>query len=270
MNDKFHIEPLNEAEISQLKGFAPPDWHFDLEAFLLENFGLDHFFAFVAKTGDKIIAVGNGIFNGNAGWAGNIIVDENFRRQGIGLAITQAIVDEFKRRNCRSVLLIATNAGMPVYYKLGFKTSMNYSFYRCPFPFDFNDDGHIRKIRKSDFEKILAFDSFVTGEDRLQFLSKYIMSGWGFYKKGIQGFYLPDFGAGFIAAENTEAGLSLLRFKLSSPGQIVVIPEENFAAAGFLEQIGCIETNIAPRMFLGEETNWHPEMIFSRAAGYCG
>ncbi len=270
MNDNFHIKPLNEAEISQLKGFAPADWHFDLESFLSEHFGKDHFFAFVAKTKGKIIAVGNGVFNGNAGWAGNIIVDEHYRRQGIGTAITQAIVDEFKRRNCSSVLLIATNNGMPVYYKLGFKTSLNYSFYRCPFPLDFNEDGHIQKIRKTDFEKILALDRFATGEDRRMFLSKFILSGWGFYKNGMQGFYLPDFGAGYIAAENAEAGLSLLRFKLSKPGQIVVIPEENFAASGFLEEIGCVETTIAPRMYLGQETSWHPEMIFSRAAGYCG
>jgi GNAT superfamily N-acetyltransferase len=270
MKTNYQIEALKREEIPELKNFAPADWNFDLPAFLLQHFGKDYFFAFTAKSEGRIVATGNGIFTGKAGWAGNIIVDEKFRLRGIGTAITKTIADEFIRRNCRSILLIATSSGMPVYYKLGFKTSLKYSFYKCPLLLDWQDEGYIRKIRKTDFEKILAIDKFCTGEDRKLLLSNFISKGYVFDKNGIQGFYLPDFGAGFIAAESSESGLSLLRFKLSKPGQIVVIPEENFAASGFLEQMGCIETNIAPRMFLGQETDWHPEMIYSRAAGYCG
>jgi GNAT superfamily N-acetyltransferase len=270
MNEDFKIEPLTWAEIPKLKGFTPMDWNFDLPAFLKLHFGKDYFFAFVAKSESKIVAVGNGIINGNVGWAGNIIVAENFRRQGIGTGITQIIVEEFKRKNCHSILLIATNSGMPVYYKMGFKTSTKYSFYKCPPSLEWNNDSFIRKIRKTDHKKILALDRFFTGEDRSSLLLNFISPGWGFDNKSIIGFYLPSFGAGFIGAESPEAGLNLLRLKLSNPKQIVVIPEENFAASGFLEQIGSIETAIAPRMYLGEEIDWHPEMIFSRAAGYCG
>ena len=270
MNKNFTIEALKWDEIPGLKNFAPSDWNFDLPAFLSQHFGKDYFFAFVAKSNNRIVATGNGIFTGNAGWAGNIIVDEPFRRQGIGTAITKKIVEEFSHRNCRSVLLIATNSGMPVYYKSGFKTSINYSFYSCPILPESNKVSHIRKISKADYEKIFILDKLATGEERKVFLGNFISGGWLYEEQGIQGFYLPGFGAGFIVAKNSEAGLSLLRFKLSKPGQIVVIPEENFAASGFLELMGCIETSIAPRMFLGQESDWHPEMIFSRAAGYCG
>ena len=270
MNKNFTIEALKWDEIPDLKDFAPSDWTFDLSAFFSQHFGKEYFFAFVAKSNNRIVATGNGIFTGNAGWAGNIIVDEPFRRLGIGTAITKKIVKEFSQRNCRSVLLIATNSGMPVYYKLGFKTSINYSFYRCPKLQESKNDTHIRKIRKADHEKIHTLDRLATGEDRKVFLGNFISDGWVYLEKGIQGFYLPGFGAGFIVASNAEAGLSLLRMKLSVPGQTLVIPEENFTASGFLEQIGCTETTIAPRMFLGQETDWHPEMIFSRAAGYCG
>jgi len=270
MNENLKIEPLSWDEIPKLKGFAPMDWNFDLPSFLKFHFGKEYFFAYVAKSDNKIVAVGNGIINENTGWAGNIIVAENYRRRGLGTVITQNIVGEFRCMNCRRVLLIATSDGMPLFYKMGFKTSTNYSFYKCSHVVDWNNNSHIRRIRKADHKKILAMDRFITGENRSLLLSAFIPSGWVFVDKEIEGFYLPSFGAGFIGARSSEAGLNLLRLKLSNPKQIVVIPEENFAASGFLEQIGSIETAIAPRMYLGEEIGWHPEMIFSRAAGYCG
>jgi len=235
-----------------------------------QHFDLACFFAYVAKINNQIVATGNGIFTGNAGWVGNIVVDEKYRRQGIATAITQKIVAEFMRLDCLSILLIATNSGMPVYYKLGFKTSTNYSFYQCPLISEINNHRYIRKIETDDYVQIFTLDKLATGENRLSLLANYVSNGFVYAKNDVQGYYLPGFGAGFIVATTAEAGLSLLKFKLTKPGQIVVIPEENFAATSFLEQIGCIETTIAPRMFLGEETNWHPEMIFSRAAGWCG
>ena len=58
------------------------------------------------------------------GWNGyitNLFVEEPFRKQGVGTELIQRLVRQAKKRNCYIIMLHASEMGMPVYEKMGFK-----------------------------------------------------------------------------------------------------------------------------------------------------
>lgn len=264
------IRRLKYEEIALLRGFAPPDWHFYLEQFMKFHLDQPYFVPLIADFSGNVVGVGNGICNGSAGWIGNIIVTEEFRRKGIGTAITQGVIRELEKMKCRSFLLIATHDGIPLYRKLGFSQESNYCFYQIKKILQESPNPHIRSINESDFDELLKMDFQATGELRESLINRVLETGLVYFDKKTEGFYLPEFGQGYIVARNHVAGLSLLSYKLSTKPGILVIPEQNFAANTFVEKMGYPETNISPRMMLGKNLCWKPSMIYSRAAGYCG
>ncbi len=58
----------------------------------------------------------------------NVYTNQNYRRQGIGVKMVQSLIDEAKSRGCTEIGLDATQAGKPLYEKLGFIGSDSYMF----------------------------------------------------------------------------------------------------------------------------------------------
>ena len=92
-----------------------------LDAVLLLHFGRGYFQARVSAESDRILAVGQGIATGHAGWIGNIIVRPEARNRGLGSRVTLDIVNLLRAQGCSTLLLVATELGEPVYQKLGFR-----------------------------------------------------------------------------------------------------------------------------------------------------
>lgn len=92
------------------------------------------------------------------------------------------------------------------------------------------------------------------------------------YAKGskINGFYLPDLGEGLIFAENSEAGVELMKVKYAKSDK-AVIPSENQVGIDFLKQNGFkqIDTK-GKRMILGKDISWKPDCVYSRIGGNYG
>lgn len=270
---KIKIRQIRFSEIPQLKDFAPPDWNSDLVQLFSFHFNYDYFYPVVGEVDKKIVGCGCIIRNRTAGWLGNIIVIPEYRRQGIGEQLTKHLMDYLDKLGYANQLLIATKIGEPVYSKLGFKMSLNYLFYKTESVNQFEVSKSIRKMKMEDYQLVKGLDRKVTGEERSNFIERFLLTGY-VYTSGnsseIEGFYLPDFGNGLIIATNNQAGLDLLRFKFSQGHIKVIIPEANGAAKNFLREYGFQEYSICPRMVLGKDVEWKPELIYSRASGYCG
>jgi ribosomal protein S18 acetylase RimI-like enzyme len=268
----IEIRNLLSSEINLLQNFPPEDWNLDLPKFISFHFGYDYFYPIAAELENKIAGFGNGILNGNSGWIGNIIVLPEYRRQGIGFQLTLWLVDYFKTKGCSSQLLVASEMGKNIYIRIGFRTAANYNVYKAgEAAVIYPDSPGIRPAEMKDYLQIKKLDSVITGEKRSGFIERFFSTGFIYEtNKFIEGFYLPDLGAGFIAAENPEAGLELLKFKLSRNNLNIVVPAENKAANRFLKDSGFQLLRVMPRMVLGENVSWKPELIFSRGAGYCG
>ena len=112
--------------------------------------------------------------NGAVGWVGMIFVDEALRGRGLGTALTEAVIGELERAGCRSLALIASPYGRPIYERLGFATEVAYRIVAAPG----RGRGPRRRSGGSGGERIgsgrrsrtthavLALDREATGDDR--------------------------------------------------------------------------------------------------------
>jgi GNAT superfamily N-acetyltransferase len=272
-DSSFTIRPIEPAEIPLLKDFAPPDWHIDLADRCASFFGRPFFHSIVAEAEGKIVGCANALFNPKAGWLGNIIVLPDYHRRGIGGALTRGLMDFLNGRDCPSHVLIATESGEPVYRKLGFVTRSTYTFLRREAPAEQQKIEHVRQAEPRDFPSILEIDREISGEERSPFLEQFLAGSWK-YQSGpdrpVEGFFLPGLEQGPILALNPEAGLALLRFKLSLGCTAVIVPTANETAIDYLVRNGFRITAVRPRMTFGPDAAWRPGLVFSRGSGYSG
>lgn len=264
------IRNLNTNDFRYLKDFSPKEWNLDIELFLNLHFNKSYFHAVVVEIDDVITGMGNVIINGNVGWIGNIIVAPEFRKLGIGSKITKFLVEYLKSRNCSHFILIATHEGKKVYERLKFEVKSNYLFYK-PKQIPHNKtDKNIRIVKKEDIKKLFFLDKIASGENRENILTYFIDKAIVYEENNkISGFFIPDFAGGVIIAEDDKSGLVLLNYKHTHYLSQAVIPENNLTAKNFLINNGFEQYMTLPRMALGNDVDWKPQMVFSRLAGYC-
>jgi GNAT superfamily N-acetyltransferase len=265
------LRNLDLRDVPALATFAPENWRVALDVMLLQHITRSYFCARVATNGDGIAAVAQGIVNGRTGWLGNIIVRPEARNRGLGRRMTLDMVDVLRAQGCSSLLLIATELGEPVYRKIGFRTTAEYSFLKVP-RMSLSPTSAIRRLEPGDVHEVLRVDFTATGEAREGLLAPHLDAGWGHLDPDgvLDGFLLPSFGAGPIIARTPEAGCALLELKHALFSREAVVPSDNSAALRFLIESGAEEVRRAPRMALGEEVAWRPDWVFARGTGYCG
>ena len=270
----LRIRQLASAELPLLKDFPPPDWRTDLPALFGRHFGQQYFYPVVAELDGALVGCANGLLNGNAGWLGNIIVLPSAREHGIGTALTRHLVDFFHANRVAAQLLIATPMGEPVYRKLGFETVASYLFFSKPDAASASiSDSSVRPMISADVEAVFALDSNITAEARHPLLARCSDGGWVHVSPSgdLDGYHLPGIGNGLVIASNDDAGLALMRHKLSMGARASVVPEANQVAADFLRSQGFVEALSAPRMALGgTDVNWQPGHVYCRGSGWCG
>jgi GNAT superfamily N-acetyltransferase len=269
-----HQLQLRDLELSDLPGlasFAPEEWRVALDAVLLQHIDRGYFRGRVAVDAQGVVAMGQGILTGDAGWIGNIIVRPEARRHGLGTRLTQDLVECLRGLGCSTQLLIATDLGAPIYSKLGFRRTSEYVFLRAPRlpPPSMRCLG---RLQPAQADEVLTLDRLATGESRAELLAPHLATGWGHLAASgsLDGYFLPSLGAGLVVASQPAAGLELLAFKHAFFPDNAVVPATNTSALQFLAAHGAEETSRSPRMALGDEVAWRPEWIFARASGYCG
>ncbi len=269
----MYVRELQQAEIPILRDFAPPDWKTDLSLVFGKHYGQPYFHPIVAELDGVVVGCASGLLNGNAGWLGNIIVLPEWRGRGIGRVLTQGLMDFFRAQKVQSQILIATSMGEPVYRKLGFEIVSYYLFFVREDALPASDpEPCVRPLEHDDEEAVLALDQAVSGEQRQAFISQFLADASVHESASgiVDGYYLPDLGNGLVIASNDEAGVALMRRKLSQGANMSVVPEANKVAADFLRSHGFVETSRVPRMALGGDVSWQPERVYCRASGYCG
>lgn len=160
-----------------------------------------------------------------------------------------------------------------LYEKLGLPKSTYYYFYNKPQLSLRINSNNLRSIQETDYEQIFNLDKEISGENRKSMIQNLSTKGWPYFDKDendLLGYFLPNVGEGVICAKDETAGIELLKIKHCQKNGRAVLPVENKSGRKFLEEHGFKLVNKAPRMVLGEEIHWKPDLIFSRIGGFYG
>lgn len=265
------VSPFETRFLDQLNLLPPPDWQSDAYNLFMHNEWQPWFYPYQVVENQKLVGFGMLFHFDDVVWLGWILVHKKYRKQGIGNAITQHLMNEGKRLGATRQVLTATELGYPIYEKLGFIITTHYLFFKAPERVKlFTDKAKFRKALPSDLYAISLLDQKATGENRRSLLENHLEDTTVYFDKEIEGFYISTLGTGLVIANTPEAGQQLSNYRLKRNNNSIVVPEQNKPFIASLLEQGYKETHKIPRMVLGDELNWKPEMIYNRAAGYCG
>jgi len=269
---KIQFDDVTHADMESIRDLQPEGWSDITEAF---KYYISYEFCRPIKVviDDKIIGVGTSIMFENTGWLAHIIVHKDYRNKGIGYKIVENLLNHLLIKSISSVLLIATELGEPVYKKAGFRVISDYIFLKSDQPWRENSTSKkIMPFRVNYYADITKLDKRISGENRESLIEKHLDNSLMYLdNEGLSGFYLPNLGEGLIIADNSLAGIELMKAKYSEKADKAVIPSENQIGLDFLKKNGFVlsETK-GKRMIRGEDINWKPECFFSRIGGNYG
>lgn len=238
---------------------------------------------FVAEANDgSVVGTGVATINGSVAWIGTIWVASPWRGQGLGRALTQAPIDAAEAAGCRTLVLVATKLGRPLYERLGFEVQTWYRTMEAPGTAGFaapSRGPRVRSWRPDDLDAMAALDRRVTGEDRRHLLTAFAAPGSA--RVVVDGDDRPSgfvvrapWGGGATIAPRLEDARALLEARRAAyPADRMIragIVLENEAGARALKDDGWTEAWRAPRLVRGAPLDWEPTAIwgqFNHAVG---
>jgi predicted N-acetyltransferase YhbS len=239
------------------------------------RFAADHAesHAFVADADGEIVGTGIATVNGVVGWIGTIWVDPEWRRRGLGMALTQATIDAAEAAGCRTLVLVATDAGRPMYERIGFEVHTTYRILEAPGLGGGRPDPRIRAFRREDLARLVALDREATGEDRAHLLRAFAAPGTSRCviraNGAIGGFVVraPWGGGATIAPDPVDAATILRARRVAAGPEKRVragLLAENADGIAMLLADGWTEAWDGPRLVRGKPLDWHPESIWGQ------
>lgn len=228
---------------------------------------------FIAEMDGQMVGTGTTTTYGTkVAWIGMIIVDENYRRHGIGRQIMLACMDYCKRKNIEVPKLDATPLGNKLYLTLGFveeflmdrREGRGGSFEVAP---------SVRKFGSADMDDVIKFDAECFGVPRPHIIERFVgeYPEIGFVSRDadgrIDGFLLGRKGLnawqlGPWVADNPAAGEELFKAGLNFLGDQPVffdIVAVNKSILPLVCKYGFKHQRPFVRMYLGE--NKYPGIL---------
>jgi predicted N-acetyltransferase YhbS len=272
-SERFTVRPANSGDIKEMAGvleraglssFGPEILEFNLASSSTQMF--------VGCRDGLVAGVAGCVRFGRTGWLGNVAVDDDFRGQGLGRAISQTAVDCLHQAGVETVLLTATKLGKPIYERLGFADEgVSYGIWeqqRAPIL-----GGDRAAVQPGQIDEAIRQDADATGEDRRSYLAPFADRARVAAGRSQAGYWvaLPWGGGPVIAASRAAARLLIVDMIRTSPGSRLAFPELNVHGAALAVSLGFRLARRVRRMRLGPPVpGYRPGMIynaFSLAAG---
>ncbi len=264
------IEPFKHKDLEALVPLQPGGWP-DIRVNFNQYLDFGFCDPYKLEIDGRIIGIGAMIRFKKTAWLAHIIVDPEYRNQGLGFDIVTDLIFMAHKNGYQTLSLIATDLGAAVYARAGFVEQTRYLFFTSPMDIQRRQQSAcIHPVRPRDENQILNLDRRISGEDRKKLLKHTLATGLVYRTENrIEGFYLPDLGEGLAVASNDIAGLALMAERIINTRQ-VVIPAQNREGIRFLEEKGFNHKSTARRMIYGEPYSFKPDGLFSRIGGNFG
>jgi predicted N-acetyltransferase YhbS len=233
---------------------------------------------FVAEDQGRIVGTGIATAHGAVGWVGTIFVAADQRGEGLGGRLTRTVIDDLERRGCRTLILIATDAGRPLYERLGFDLQVQHVRFTAPgLPPQETDDG-IRPFEPSMLPDMVALDRLATAEDRsilVERLANAATADVVIDEGSVRGFVIrAPWGGVSLMAPDPDVAIRLLdwRRRQVSPDHPVFagLPDSDPERTSRLLNLGWTLAGAGARMIRGEPLDWHPDWIWGHYNGALG
>jgi GNAT superfamily N-acetyltransferase len=225
--------------------------------------------SFIAERDDEIVGTAVATINGNAGWVGTVFVTVSARGRGLGSALTDATIEALEDAGCRTLLLVATDEGRPIYERRGFELDTTYRFIEAQGTGP--GGSRLRPFRPEDLGPMAELDRLASGEDREHLLRAFSSdsSAWCLSDGGLRGFVVrAPWGGGATVAPRLDDGVEILE------GRRARIPPDKTVRAGLLAanseglerltRLGWTEGRKPPRLIRGEALDWRPEWLWGQ------
>lgn len=233
----------------------------------------------VAEEGGAVVGTGIATAYGSVGWVGTIFVDQESRGRGLGRSLTRAVIEDLEASGCRTLLLIATDRGRPLYEREGFTVHTEHRRLTSPGASDAGPDERVRPFSPEMLPAIVALDAEANGEDRSLVLRTLATPDTAVVAIGsggsVGGFLLrgPWGGAGLVAPDQDDAVrlLEWRRRRAGPDGRVATgLPGLNAAGCDRLVAEGWAEEPGGTRMIRGEPLKWRPDAVWGQLNGALG
>jgi GNAT superfamily N-acetyltransferase len=242
---------------------------------------------FVAERDGSIIGTGVATTNGRVGWVGTIWVDPGARGRGIGRDLTTTVIEALESAGCSTLVLVASEAGKPVYERLGFEVDTHYQTLFAPGVASAANganeaNGRPRRPRAfapPDLAPMIDLDHTVTGEDRSHLIRAFASPDAALCIDGpdgaLAGYVIrPPWGGGATIAPSPDAAVALLevRRRIAGPDHRVRagLPLENEVGIRRLRELGWEDGWQGTRMIRGEPLTWQRTAVWGQFSSALG
>lgn len=238
-----------------------------------------HAFVATGEADGTIVGTAIATEYGSVGWVGSIFVDVDHRGRGIGRALTRTTIADLEDRGCRTLVLIATEAGRRIYEDEGFTIDAAHFRYTPPSTGQLLDDvGSTQAFTSSMLPEILELDEAATGEDRSAVLRTLVgpdSTRVTARTDGSVGGFLVEapWNRAAVIASTPDDAIRLLEWRRrSDPAAHVAVAlfDRNEAGRSRLRAEGWIEGDGGVRMIRGDPVAWQPDWIWSHFNGTLG
>jgi GNAT superfamily N-acetyltransferase len=268
-NTSVSIQPLTAKDLEHVTPLQPEGWG-DILPSIQYYCASDFCYPLKATVDGALVGIGTAIVHGKTAWLAHIVVHKDYRNKGIGTIVTNSLIDLVNTSSCKTILLLATTLGEPVYRKFGFQVEAQYLFFDHGTLPPAESSPHIVEYHQKYEDIIFKLDYNVSGEDRKRLLKEHSAETKLFVEHGeLIGFYAATLGEGLIVAENCDAGFALMKLKFANNTNFC-LPENNEAGINFLTRHGFKVYRKASRMILGENIVWDGKKVYSRIGGNLG
>ena len=232
--------------------------------------------ALVAEGDGEIVGTAVGSVHGPVGWVGAIWTDPTWRGKGIGSKLTDETIAGLLDAGCRTLVLVASQQGLPMYERRGFEIESQYHILEA----DGLDpavapvqDPRIRAFAPGDLEAMAALDLAASGEDRRHLLAAFAeSSGTRVLDRDdgtIGGFVVrAPWGGGATIAEDPVDALAIIHARrlAAGPGKRVRagVLSVNRAGLEALRVAGWAEAWSAPRLVRGDPLDYRPLWLWGQ------